>query len=99
MKTKEQLQNAVDEIRQGYGMEVNPCPFCGSAEIMCYDEPSQSSNKTLWKMYCLTCQGAGPIKYNFKDALNAWNNRKKHCGIEKSNQLCKEDCDTCVHYC
>ncbi len=58
------------------------CPFCGSRKITPYDELSQSDDRTLWKLYCLGCRAAGPIRYSYEDAEIAWNARNQ-CGHEK----------------
>jgi len=56
-------------------VELKPCPFCGSKEIMHYDQPSQADDRTLWSCFCIGCQVHGPRKYTLEDAESAWNNR------------------------
>jgi len=55
--------------------EKEPCPFCGSTEVVVKHWGREN------KMFvaCKRCQACGPAKTYTEDAVKAWNAAKKRC--------------------
>lgn len=52
----------------GEAEDLKPCPFCGSNKIA-------TGSGSAYHAYCLHCRARGPIRWDRKDAIPAWNRR------------------------
>jgi Lar family restriction alleviation protein len=53
---------------------VNPCPFCGCADLVCADDCG------AYQIECGGCKGCGPEAGSVDDAVEKWNAREIDTG-------------------
>lgn len=57
-------------------IEILKCPFCGNANLYCYDTGEymdEQKNRTSFVIRCDVCGAKGPVKPNKNEAAEAWN--------------------------
>ena len=57
-----------------------PCPFCGGADIRCYNHGKISRDLAhwdddVWSMCCYSCGATFPNRYRRELLVEAWNRR------------------------
>ena len=51
--------------------KLQPCPFCGERETLCWDNPIDGK----FKVWCEECEGSGPWTRTLELAVERWNRR------------------------